>query len=89
MRLLNSYTRQLQEFLSDDNILPYAILSHTWGNGEVTLQDWENLPTRPAEILEKPGLTKIEHCCNQAALDGLEWVWIDTQVFPFFLDIPI
>lgn len=78
MRLLNTRTRQLREFVSDEDIPPYAILSHTWGNGEVTLQDWENLRTHPVEIIGKAGLTKIEYCCTQAAQDALDWVWIDT-----------
>ncbi|KAF2972352.1 hypothetical protein GQX73_g1355 [Xylaria multiplex] len=38
MRLINTHTLELEECLE---IVPrYAILSHTWGNEEVSLQDW-------------------------------------------------
>src|SRR5271156_2671123 len=37
MRLLNVKTRKSEEFF--DNIPPYAILSHRWGDDEVTFQD--------------------------------------------------
>ncbi|KAF5363057.1 hypothetical protein D9758_012640 [Tetrapyrgos nigripes] len=41
MRLLNTKTLRLQEFLTD--IPRYAILSHTWENEEVTFQDIQNI----------------------------------------------
>ena len=72
MRLLNSTSLELSEFY-DTEIPPYAILSHTWGTGEVTLQDIQ----RP-DVQSKAGFSKIMGCCNQAKLDGIEWVWIDT-----------
>ncbi len=40
MRLLSSTTLEIREFLSDQNTPPYAILSHTWGEEEVTFADW-------------------------------------------------
>ncbi|KAH6893608.1 heterokaryon incompatibility protein-domain-containing protein [Thelonectria olida] len=72
MRLLNSASFEVAEFVGDD-IPPYAILSHTWDFEEVTLshmlhQDYDRLK----------GFTKLEACCAQAAQDGLSWVWIDT-----------
>jgi hypothetical protein len=76
MRLLNSYTWELQEFMSGNDIPPYAILSHTWGDEEVTFDDWQNLPASDVELLQ--GYQKILYCCRQAAEDGLGWVWIDT-----------
>jgi hypothetical protein len=72
MRLLNSKSLELSEFY-DTEIPPYAILSHTWGKEEVTLQDIQ----RP-DVQNKAGFAKIMGCCNQAKLDGIEWVWIDT-----------
>ncbi|ORX93484.1 heterokaryon incompatibility protein-domain-containing protein [Clohesyomyces aquaticus] len=39
MRLINLETLGLEEFFGD-NIPDYAILSHTWGPEEVSLQDW-------------------------------------------------
>jgi hypothetical protein len=38
MRLLNSTTLQLEDSASNE-IPPYAILSHTWGRGEVMFAD--------------------------------------------------
>ncbi|RYP37446.1 hypothetical protein DL767_002919 [Monosporascus sp. MG133] len=78
MRLLNSCTWEMKEFVSDSHIPPYAILSHTWGSteDECSFQEWQQLPA-PA-IKQKEGFRKIEYCCRQAAKDGLEWVWIDT-----------
>jgi hypothetical protein len=38
MRLINAKTRALVEFF-DSPAPRYAILSHTWGYGEVRLQD--------------------------------------------------
>ena len=71
MRLLNSETLELYEF--NESIPEYAILSHTWGKSEVTLQDIQNGEKRRDE-----GFNKIHNCCAQAQEDGYEWVWIDT-----------
>jgi hypothetical protein len=38
MRLINTTTIELNEFF-DKHIPPYAILSHTWGEDEVTFKD--------------------------------------------------
>ncbi|PVH91435.1 hypothetical protein DM02DRAFT_663998 [Periconia macrospinosa] len=56
-------------------ILPYAILSHTWGadTEEVTFEDLTNGTGK-----DKPGYEKIRFCGEQAALDDLEYFWIDT-----------
>ncbi|KAI2777450.1 HET-domain-containing protein [Daldinia loculata] len=72
MRLLHVHTRKLEEF-NGDSIPPYAILSHTWCKHEITFQD---LLKWGPKILD--GYAKIEGCCQQAAKDGLHYVWIDT-----------
>jgi len=41
MRLINTLTLELEEFMGAAP--PYAILSHTWADGEVTLQDWQRV----------------------------------------------
>ena len=56
-----------------DNTPPYAILSHTWDAGEVTLSD---LIDGSAE--QKAGWHKIVFCGEQAARDGLHYFWVDT-----------
>ena len=66
----------MQEFASNANIPPYAILSHTWCDDEVSFSDWEKIDC--PEIQRKEGFQKILYCCEQARRDELEWVWIDT-----------
>jgi hypothetical protein len=39
MRLLNTTTLQLEDFIDDRLRPPYAILSHTWGEEEVLHND--------------------------------------------------
>jgi Heterokaryon incompatibility protein (HET) len=73
MRLIHAGTAQLQEF-SDHAIPPYAILSHTWEEGEVSFKDM----LRPTVAQKRPGYTKIRYACKQALLDGLDHVWVDT-----------
>ncbi|KAF7540543.1 hypothetical protein G7Z17_g12166 [Cylindrodendrum hubeiense] len=74
MRLLNIHTLKLEDFLGD--VPPYAILSHTWGDGEVTLQDMDR-----HDLIQKPGWTKIVGFC-QAVIEffpePLEYAWVDT-----------
>jgi len=64
----------LTEFVGD-SIPPYAILSHTWGadGEEVTFKD---LADRTGK--SKAGYAKIQFCGEQAARDGLQYVWVDT-----------
>jgi hypothetical protein len=76
MWLLNSCSWELREFMSANDIPPYAILSHTWGDDEVTYEDWQSRPSSEVETFR--GYMKIKYCCEQAVKDGLEWVWIDT-----------
>lgn len=74
MRLINVETLQLEEVFEDD-IPPYAILSHTWGSPKGELS-YEDINTRP--VPQNAGFQKIEYLCRQAANDGLSWAWCDT-----------
>jgi len=58
-----------------NNIPPYAILSHTWGNDddEVTFKDLTEDSGKT-----KRGYDKILFCAAQALIDGLQYIWIDT-----------
>ena len=60
---------------NDNELPPYAILSHTWGpdNEEVTFADLEK-----HEGKDKPGYEKIYFCGQQARQDGLQHFWVDT-----------
>ncbi|KAL8794609.1 MAG: hypothetical protein Q9195_002805 [Heterodermia aff. obscurata] len=74
MRLLSTLTLELHEFF-DENTPPYAILSHTWENGEVSLQDLER---HDHDTTTWAGYSKIKSCCQLAASEGWKFVWIDT-----------
>jgi hypothetical protein len=76
MRLLNSFSGEIKHFLGQSQIPPYAILSHTWHDEEITLRDWQALACAQVERME--GYVKLKYCCMQAAAQGIEWVWIDT-----------
>jgi hypothetical protein len=73
MRLIDAESLQLREFFGD--VPEYAILSHTWDEGELSLQDWNHLD----EAQKKAGYAKIKGSCHQALKDGLKYVWVDTN----------
>jgi len=73
MRLINIKTFEIKELIGTTTP-PYAILSHTWGDAELTFQDMLD----PAAARSKAGFAKVERCCQQALIDGLEWAWVDT-----------
>jgi hypothetical protein len=52
---------------------PYAILSHTWTDGEVMYNELV-----AGTAANKAGYVKIRFCVEQAAKDGLEYSWVDT-----------
>ncbi|PSN59127.1 HET-domain-containing protein [Corynespora cassiicola Philippines] len=77
MRLLK-YTSEdefiLTKFLVGDEIPPYAILSHTWEDGEeVTYNELTDGTGK-----SKNGYKKIKLCGQQAKRDGLQYFWVDT-----------
>ena len=72
MRLINCVTLQLEEF-TGEKIPQYAILSHTWGNEEVSFADFTlNRGTA------KRGYRKIALTCKHALQDELSYAWVDT-----------
>ena len=75
MRLINAETLKLEEYLND-KVEPYAILSHRWGNSEMSLLDMHDL--RPGETADSQGFVKIKYACKQAIRDGYKYVWVDT-----------
>ncbi|KAH8811438.1 heterokaryon incompatibility protein-domain-containing protein, partial [Xylogone sp. PMI_703] len=73
MRLINVETYDLVEFETD--VSGYAILSHTWGDEEVTFQDMH----RGLDFARrKKGFTKIQGTCSRAKADGFSYAWVDT-----------
>lgn len=76
MRLLRRKPDSDFELLTfnTDDLPPYAILSHTWTDGqEVT---YSELLTGTGK--EKAGYKKIRFCAEKAAEDGLQYSWVDT-----------
>lgn len=53
----------------------YAILSHRWGEEEVSLEDFA---ANSAAVREKLGYAKIRNSCARAVQDGYSYVWVDT-----------
>jgi hypothetical protein len=78
MRLINCSTRRLEEFLGSD-IPDYAILSHTWGDEEVSFANLSSsYPNSNPKITTRSGYQKIIYTCQQAIHDGFGYAWIDT-----------
>jgi Heterokaryon incompatibility protein (HET) len=73
MRLLNTSTGLFEEFIGT-NIPAYAILSHTWGEEEVSFKDMTTDPSYKS----KKGYEKISITCQLAKADGFQYAWIDT-----------
>lgn len=72
MRLLDTKTRRLTEF---QGIHPdYAILSHTWGEEEVSFQDMQD----ESKASTMKGYSKIKGACAEALKDEFKYIWIDT-----------
>ncbi|KAF4458650.1 P-loop containing nucleoside triphosphate hydrolase [Fusarium albosuccineum] len=53
----------------------YAILSHTWGYDEVTIQEWSD----PTSVSHKSGFKKIIATCQQAKMNDYSYAWVDTN----------
>src|SRR5947209_4352273 len=76
MRLLKrSPTGHVELTLFDDDDPPrYAILSHTWSDGnEVTYNE-----LLAGNGKGKTGFAKITFCMRKAAEDNIEYSWVDT-----------
>jgi hypothetical protein len=77
MRLLERNSAgefSLTKDIVNNEIPPYAILSHTWKEGEeVTFQELIDGTGKG-----KPGYEKIRFCGEQAERDGLQFSWVDT-----------
>ena len=73
MRLINIKTLQLETFDNWDTVPPYAILSHTWEDGEVLFHDISTDLSK-----EKKGWSKILGSCMEAEKLGIFYLWVDT-----------
>ncbi|KAI0486295.1 heterokaryon incompatibility protein-domain-containing protein [Xylaria cf. heliscus] len=59
----------------DDDIPPYAILSHTWGDkeDEISMAD-----IKENRFKQKAAYRKLLFCSTRANADGLKYIWADT-----------
>jgi len=72
MRLLHTNNYKLEKF--EGNKIPlYAILSHRWGDNEITFQDIDHI-----EHGEGAGYEKVRKTCSIVKAHGFDYVWIDT-----------
>ena len=71
IRLLDVHTYAFEDSRSFS--AEYAILSHTWGREEVTLEQW-----RSGSNKQRAAFMKIIGACEQAKKDGLKYLWVDT-----------
>ncbi|KAI8634213.1 heterokaryon incompatibility protein-domain-containing protein [Xylariaceae sp. FL1651] len=77
MRLIRTRTLELHEFeSSSDGVPPYAILSHTWGDGEITFRDMSI--ERSKRPTGKKEYAKIIQTCRLALAHDLDYAWVDT-----------
>ena len=78
MRLLYSASdgrlSRTEDIVRSEDIPPYAILSHTWGEQEVIFNDLKDIQNAQS----KEGYWKIRFCAQQAERDGLTYFWVDT-----------
>ncbi|KAJ1323028.1 HET domain-containing protein [Microdochium nivale] len=78
MRLINVDTLRIEEFF-EHQAPRYAILSHTWGASEVSLQAFEATYDQPdSPTRSSSGYRKIFRACNQASDLGSRYCWVDT-----------
>ena len=68
MWLINTATIRLEHFPNPEN-QKYVILSHTWRDEEVSLQEFANLE----RAKEKAGFVKIDKICRMASSYGLKY----------------
>jgi hypothetical protein len=85
MRLLYTATasdgksRWTEDIVRSEEIPPYAILSHTWGEQEVVFDDLKSpASVKDIDAKKEAGWNKIRFCAQQAERDGLHYFWVDT-----------
>ncbi|PCD30074.1 hypothetical protein FGRA07_10224 [Fusarium graminearum] len=77
MWLLDAKSVRLVFYANEEQTPPYAILSHTWYDDEVSFQDIKSIPTGN-DLESKAGWFKIEHACRLTLSFGLSYIWVDT-----------
>ncbi|KAK1751135.1 heterokaryon incompatibility protein-domain-containing protein [Echria macrotheca] len=73
MWLINVHNYNLKEFLNENDLPRYAILSHTWGDREVTFAELKS-----GTVTKGRGWEKIKETCRLARSERINWAWVDT-----------
>jgi hypothetical protein len=74
MWLIDTNSMIMEDVLNVEDY-QYAILSHTWGDDEVTFQE---MTLQPLLAKAKKGYRKIAMTCNLAKKRGIRYAWVDT-----------
>ncbi|KAF7549886.1 hypothetical protein G7Z17_g6080 [Cylindrodendrum hubeiense] len=75
MRLINVHTLRLEEFDNPALVPDYAILSHRWGDEEVSFEDMKDLAVAQTKTAS---FSKILGTCEAARVQGPQYIWVDT-----------
>ncbi|KAI1146762.1 heterokaryon incompatibility protein-domain-containing protein [Nemania diffusa] len=78
MWLIETSTLKLK-FVDEAEKGSYAVLSHTWGEEEVSFRQFSNsTPTLFDDEPRQKGFVKITKTCEIASQHGLPYAWVDT-----------
>jgi len=77
MRLINCQTLEIEEF-NEESLPAFAILSHTWGNDEVSFEIMKASGGTGGHLRDGNGYKKIKETCRMAKMEGLSHAWVDT-----------
>jgi hypothetical protein len=81
IRLLRTDTLEIEQF-GFGPIPKYAILSHRWGEYELTFQDVNNLIWKKKgfenDLPKVEAFNKISNCCARARSESFKYAWIDS-----------
>ena len=73
MRLINTTTLKLKEH-RESQLPGYVILSHRWGDEEVTFEDLQS----GTDVSQHTGYAKLQGFCRLAQSLDYKWAWLDT-----------
>ncbi|KAK1760070.1 hypothetical protein QBC47DRAFT_366339 [Echria macrotheca] len=72
MWLINTTNLKLEYFVSCGSVA-YAILSHTWGDEEISFHEFQALQPPPPPEMWKSGYRKVAMVCQLAKTYGLNY----------------
>lgn len=76
MRCIDTETKRLVQKTASTDFEPYAILSHTWDNAEITFQDFQEAGLDACR--DKAGYAKLRGAIDLAREREFRYLWVDT-----------